>query len=51
LSVIIDKIFSFATKYIAIAILFLVAWIFTVLFQHSLDAMEAFGFDFITETK
>ncbi len=51
MSVIIDKIFSFATKYIAIAILFLVAWIFTVLFQHSLDAMEAFGFDFITETK
>jgi phosphate transport system permease protein len=31
--------------------LLLVAWIFTILFEHSLESIEAFGFDFITEDK
>ena len=48
---IIDKIFSNSTKFIALGILLLVAWIFTTLFQNSLTSIEAFGFDFVTETK
>lgn len=48
---IIDKIFANATKFIALGILLLVAWIFTILFEHSLESIEAFGFDFITEDK
>jgi phosphate transport system permease protein len=48
---IIDKIFANTTRFIAIGILLLVAWIFTVLFQHSLESIEAFGFNFITEDK
>ncbi|WP_373071436.1 phosphate ABC transporter permease subunit PstC [Sulfurimonas sp.] len=48
---IIDKLFSNITKIIAIGILLLVAWIFTVLFEHSLSSIEAFGLDFVTETK
>lgn len=48
---IIDKIFANATKFIAFGILLLVAWIFTILFEHSLESIEAFGFDFITEDK
>jgi len=51
LSAIIDKIFANATKFIAIGVLLLVAWIFTVLFEHSLESIEAFGFSFLTETK
>ncbi|MFA5455327.1 MAG: phosphate ABC transporter permease subunit PstC [Sulfurimonas sp.] len=51
MSNIIDKIFANTTRFIAIGILLLVAWIFTVLFQHSLESIEAFGFNFITEDK
>ncbi len=51
MSAIIDKIFANATKFIAIGVLLLVAWIFTVLFEHSLESIEAFGFSFLTETK
>lgn len=48
---IIDKVFEHSTRIIAFSLLLIVAWIFTVLFQNSLDAMQAFGFDFITDTK
>ncbi|MFA5233636.1 MAG: phosphate ABC transporter permease subunit PstC [Sulfurimonas sp.] len=48
---IIDKFFANATRLIAFGILLLVAWIFTILFEHSLESIEAFGFDFITEDK
>jgi phosphate transport system permease protein len=48
---IIDKVFANSTKFIAITILLIVAWIFTVLFQHSIDSIQAFGFDFITDSK
>jgi phosphate transport system permease protein len=51
LSNIIDKVFANATKFIAIGILLLVAWIFAVLFEHSLESIEAFGFNFISEDK
>ncbi|MDQ1244356.1 MAG: phosphate transport system permease protein [Campylobacterota bacterium] len=51
MSNIIDKIFANSTRFIAVGILLLVAWIFTVLFQHSLESIEAFGFNFITEDK
>ncbi|MDT8337739.1 MAG: phosphate ABC transporter permease subunit PstC [Sulfurimonas sp.] len=51
MSNIIDKIFANATKFIAIGVLLIVAWIFTVLFEHSLESIEAFGFSFLTETK
>jgi len=51
LSLIIDKLFANTTKIIAIGILLIVASVFTVLFEHSLSSIEAFGFDFITETK
>lgn len=51
MSILIDKIFAVATKVIAISVLLIVAWIFTVLIQNSLDSINAFGFDFITETK
>lgn len=51
MSNIVDKIFANATKFIAIGVLLLVAWIFTVLFEHSLESIEAFGFSFLTETK
>lgn len=46
-----DKLFANSTRVIAVAILILVAWIFTVLFQHSIESIQAFGFDFITESK
>ena len=48
---IIDRIFSNTTKFIALAILLLVAWIFTTLLDHSMESIKAFGFDFVTETK
>ncbi len=51
MSNIIDKIFANSTRFIAFGILLLVAWIFTVLFEHSLESIEAFGFNFITEDK
>jgi phosphate transport system permease protein len=37
------------TRFSALLILFIVAWIFVVLFEHSTEAMNAFGFDFITK--
>lgn len=51
MSNIIDKIFANATKFIALGVLLLVAWIFTVLFEHSLESIKAFGFSFLTEDK
>ena len=48
---IIDKIFANATKFIALGVLLIVAWIFTVLFEHSLESIKAFGFSFLTEDK
>lgn len=51
MSIFLDKLFAHLTKFIAITILFIVAWIFTVLVQHSMEAIHAFGFDFlITDT-
>jgi len=51
LTLIIDKIFENATRIIAISVLVIVAWIFTVLIQESLASINAFGFDFITQEK
>lgn len=51
MSNIIDKIFANATKFIALGVLLIVAWIFTVLFEHSLESIKAFGFSFLTEDK
>lgn len=48
---IIDTIFANATRAIAFGVLLLLAWIFTVLFEHSLESLKAFGFDFILEDK
>ncbi|WP_321777423.1 phosphate ABC transporter permease subunit PstC [Sulfurimonas sp.] len=48
---IIDNIFASLTKFIAISIFFLVAGIFTVLLNQSMDSIQALGFDFITDTK
>jgi len=48
LSIFLDKLFAHSTKFIAITILFIVAWIFTVLVNHSMEAIHAFGFDFLT---
>ena len=47
----VDKFFAYSTKVIALAVLLLVAWIFVVLFDHSLESIKAFGFLFITEDK
>ncbi|MEA3522867.1 MAG: phosphate ABC transporter permease subunit PstC [Campylobacterota bacterium] len=46
-----DKAFEHSTRIIAFSVLLIVAWIFTVLFQNSLESIEAFGFNFITDTK
>jgi phosphate transport system permease protein len=51
LNIFIDKFFANTTRFIAFGILLLVAWIFTVLFEHSLESIKAFGFLFITEDK
>ncbi len=51
MSVVIDKVFALSTKIIALLVLLIVAWIFTVLLQHSMESINAFGFDFLTETK
>ncbi len=51
MGMVIDKLFAFSTKIIALSILLIVAWIFAVLFQHSLDSINAFGFNFLVETK
>jgi phosphate transport system permease protein len=48
---IIDKIFSNTTRIIAIGILLIVAAVFTVLFEQSMASMQAFGLDFVTESK
>ncbi|MBN2870977.1 MAG: phosphate ABC transporter permease subunit PstC [Campylobacterales bacterium] len=45
----IDTIFHNITRFSALLILFIVAWIFVVLFDHSTEAINAFGFDFITK--
>jgi len=45
----IDKIFFNFTRFSALLILIIVAWIFTVLFNHSLEAMNTFGLDFLTK--
>ncbi len=45
----IDTIFHNITRFSALLILFIVAWIFVVLFNHSTEAINAFGFDFITK--
>ena len=47
----IDKLFANITKLVAFGILVLVAWIFTVLFDHSIESIKTFGFLFITEDK
>ena len=47
----IDKVFAHSTKIIALVVLLLVAWIFVVLFEHSLESIKAFGFSFIVDTK
>ncbi|ABB45159.1 Phosphate ABC transporter, permease protein PstC [Sulfurimonas denitrificans DSM 1251] len=51
MSIFIDKFFANITKLIAFSILLLVAWIFTILFEYSLESIKAFGFLFITEDK
>lgn len=51
MTLIIDKIFANATKIIAMLTLLIVAAVFTVLVDHSLASIEAFGFDFVTDTK
>lgn len=51
MSIIIDKLFANTTKLIAIGVLLLVAWIFAVLFQNSMESIGHFGFDFVTEAK
>jgi phosphate transport system permease protein len=48
---IVDKIFANSTKFIAFGVLLLVAWIFAVLFEHSLESIKAFGFSFIADDK
>ena len=45
----IDKIFSNLTRFSALLILVIVAWIFVELYNQSLEAINAFGFDFITK--
>jgi len=48
---VLDKIFEYSSRIIAFSLLIIVAWIFTVLLQNSLDAMQTFGFNFIIDTK
>lgn len=45
----IDKIFTNLTRFSALLILVIVAWIFVELYNQSLEAIHAFGFDFITK--
>lgn len=51
MNLILDKIFAHTTKFIALGVLLIVAWIFTELFQQSLLSIQSSGFDFITQTK
>ncbi len=46
-----DKLFSNTTRIVAVGILFIVAAVFTVLFEQSMASMQALGLDFVTETK
>lgn len=50
-SFIMDKLFSNTTRIVAVGILFIVAAVFTVLFEQSMASMQALGLDFVTETK
>ncbi len=50
-TILFDKIFAHSTRIIAIAILFVVAAIFTVLFQESLLSIQSNGFAFLSDTK
>lgn len=43
----IDKIFLYITRFSTLFVIFIVAWIFVVLFEHSMEAFNRFGFDFI----
>ncbi len=51
MSIFIDNLFRYASRFVAMSILLLVAWIFTVLLQNSMESITALGFDFVTETK
>ncbi|MCF6340401.1 MAG: phosphate ABC transporter permease subunit PstC [Sulfurimonas sp.] len=51
MNAILDKLFLNTTKFIAIAVLLIVAWIFSTLIEHSMVSLEAFGFSFVTESK
>lgn len=51
MSKIIDTLFANLTKITAFLVLLIVAWIFTVLIDHSMEAIKAFGFDFVLEDK
>ena len=51
MTLIIDKIFGHTTRVIALIVLFVVAAIFTVLFQESMASMQAFGFNFFADDK
>lgn len=51
MTMILDKIFEYSSRIIAFSLLMIVAWIFTVLLQNSLDAMQTLGFNFIIDTK
>ncbi|MBA3025371.1 MAG: phosphate ABC transporter permease subunit PstC [Sulfurimonas sp.] len=51
MNLILDKIFAHTTKFIALGVLLIVAWIFTELFQQSLVSIQSSGFDFVTQTK
>ena len=48
---ILDKAYLYSTRFIAIGILALVAYIFTTLIQNSMVSIESYGFSFITESK
>lgn len=51
MSYFIDKLFANATRVFALSVLIITAWIFTVLFQESLTAISALGFDVILGDK
>lgn len=50
-SAILDKLFANTTRLVALTVLLIVAWIFTVLFQESMLSIRSFGFDFLTEAQ
>ncbi|MCF6309282.1 MAG: phosphate ABC transporter permease subunit PstC [Sulfurimonas sp.] len=51
MNTIIDRLFANTTKIVALSILLIVAWIFATLLQHSMESIQALGFNFITESK